>query len=187
MAAMSPLFPRGPFDFRPRMHMLPEDGTVPGMPGWRWVHTPGHTPGHVSLFRESDRALIAGDAFVTTKQESLVAALTQRRELHGPPAYYTPDWGSSWESVELLSALQPELAATGHGRPMRGPAMREALRELARDFDRLAVPPRGRYVERPQVEVADIYAPPARRNPAATAALGLALLMTGALVLRGRR
>ncbi|HEX2219784.1 MAG TPA: MBL fold metallo-hydrolase [Gemmatimonadales bacterium] len=187
MAAMSPLFPRGPFDFRPRMHMLTEDGTVPGMPGWRWVHTPGHTPGHVSLFRESDRALIAGDAFVTTKQESLVAALTQRRELHGPPAYYTPDWGSSWESVELLSALQPEVAATGHGRPMRGPAMREALRELARDFDRLAVPPRGRYVERPQVEVADIYAPPARRNPAATAAIGLALLMTGALVLRGRR
>jgi glyoxylase-like metal-dependent hydrolase (beta-lactamase superfamily II) len=187
MAAMSPLFPRGPSDFRPRMHMLPEDGTVPGMPGWRWVHTPGHTPGHVSLFRESDRALIAGDAFVTTKQESLVAALMQRRELHGPPAYYTPDWGSAWESVELLSALEPELAATGHGRPMRGPAMRAALRELARDFDRLAVPPRGRYVERPQVEVADIYAPPSRRNPAATAALGLALLMTGALVLRARR
>jgi hypothetical protein len=51
----------------------------------------------------------------------------------------------------------------------------------------LAVPPRGRYVERPQVEVADIYAPPSRRNPAATAALGLALLMTGALVLRARR
>lgn len=187
MAAMSPLFPRGPFDFRPRMHLLPEDGTVPGMPGWRWVHTPGHTPGHVSLFRESDGALIAGDAFVTTKQESLVAALTQRRELHGPPAYYTPDWGSAWESVELLSALEPELAATGHGRPMRGPAMRAALRELARNFDRLAVPARGRYVERPQVEVADIYAPPSRRSPAATAALGLALLMTGALVLRARR
>ena len=188
MAALSPLFPRGPFDFRPRMHMLPEDGTVPGMPGWRWVHTPGHTPGHVSLFRESDRALIAGDAFVTTRQESLLAALTQRPELHGPPAYCTPDWGSSWESVELLSALEPELAATGHGRPMRGVPMRIALRALARDFDRLAIPPRGRYVERPQVEVADIYAPPpSRRNPAAAAALGLALVMTGALVLRARR
>ena len=40
------------------------------MPGWRWVHTPGHTAGHVSLFRDADRTLIAGDAFVTTKQES---------------------------------------------------------------------------------------------------------------------
>jgi glyoxylase-like metal-dependent hydrolase (beta-lactamase superfamily II) len=187
MAAMSPLFPRGPFDFRPRMHMLPEDGTLPGLPGWRWIHTPGHTPGHVSLFRESDRALIAGDAFVTTKQESLLAALTQRPEIHGPPAYYTPDWGSSWESVELLAALEPELAATGHGRPMRGVEMRSALRDLARNFDRLAIPPRGRYVERPQVEVADIYAPPSRRNPAAAAALGVALVMTGALVLRARR
>ena len=187
MAAMSPLFPRGPYDFRPRMHMLPDDGTVPGMPGWRWIHTPGHTPGHVSLFRESDRALIAGDAFVTTKQESLLAALTQRREIHGPPAYYTPDWGSSWESVELLSALEPELAATGHGRPLRGVQMRNGLRELARNFDRLAIPPRGRYVERPQVEVADVYAPPPRRNPAAAMALGLALVMTGALVLRARR
>jgi glyoxylase-like metal-dependent hydrolase (beta-lactamase superfamily II) len=187
IAAMSHLFPRGPFDFRPRMHMLPEDGSVPGMPGWRWVHTPGHTPGHVSLFRESDRSLVAGDAFVTTRQESLTASLTQRPEIHGPPAYYTPDWGSSWESVELLAALEPELAATGHGRPMRGPAMRSGLRELARSFDRLAIPSRGRYVERPQVEVADVYPPPRRRNPAAAAALGLALVMTGALVLRARR
>jgi glyoxylase-like metal-dependent hydrolase (beta-lactamase superfamily II) len=187
IAALSPLFPRGPFDFRPRMRMLPRDGTVPAMPGWRWVHTPGHTPGHVSLFRESDRALIAGDAFVTTRQESLIASLANRPEIHGPPAYCTPDWGSSWESVELLSALEPELAATGHGPPMRGPAMRRALRDLARNFDRLAIPPRGRYVERPQVEVADIYAPPSRRSPAAAAALGLALVMTGAIVLRARR
>ena len=186
-AAMSPLFPRGPFDFRPRMHMLPGDGAVPGMPGWRWIHTPGHSVGHVSFFRESDRALIAGDAFVTTKQESLTASLTNRPEVHGPPAYYTPDWGSSWESVELLSALEPELAATGHGPPMRGLALRTALRELARNFDRLAIPRRGRYVERPQVEVADIYAPPERRNPLAAAAIGLALLVTGAMVLRIRR
>ena len=186
-AALSPLFPRGPFDFRPRMHMLPGDGSVPGMPGWRWVHTPGHSVGHVSLFRESDRTLIAGDAFVTTKQESLTASLSNRPEIHGPPAYYTPDWGSAWESVELLSALEPELSATGHGPTMRGVKMRLALRELARNFDRLAIPRRGRYVERPQVEVADIYAPPTRRSPLAAAVLGLALVMTGAMVLRARR
>jgi glyoxylase-like metal-dependent hydrolase (beta-lactamase superfamily II) len=187
LAALSPLFPRGPFDFRPRIRMLRRDGTVPAMPGWRWIHTPGHTPGHVSLFREADRVLIAGDAFVTTRQESLTASFTNRPEIHGPPAYYTPDWGSSWGSVELLSALEPELAATGHGPPMRGPAMRRALRDLARDFDRVAIPPRGRYVERPQVEVPDIYSPPPRRGSAAAAALGLALLMTGAVVLRARR
>ena len=63
LALLSPLFSPGPFDFRPRMHPLPDDGSVPGMPGWRWVHTPGHTPGHVAFWREEDGALIAGERF----------------------------------------------------------------------------------------------------------------------------
>ena len=44
-----------------------------GLPGWRWMHTPGHSPGHVSLVREADGAVIAGDAITTTKQESLIS------------------------------------------------------------------------------------------------------------------
>src|SRR5215213_6851442 len=32
--------------------------------GFRVVHTPGHTPGHVVYFRESDRLAIAGDLLV---------------------------------------------------------------------------------------------------------------------------
>ena len=62
------------------------------MQGWRWIFTPGHSPGHISLFRDSDRTLIVGDAFVTTKQESLMSVMTQRMEMHGPPMYFTPDW-----------------------------------------------------------------------------------------------
>src|SRR5207244_5588565 len=86
MARTSPLLPRGPIDLGPRAHALPGDCSVPGLRGWRWIHTPGHSPGHVSFFRESDRCLIAGDAFVTTKQESLTSALTQKpHEVHGPP------------------------------------------------------------------------------------------------------
>ncbi len=119
------------------------------MPGWRWIPSPGHTEGHVSLFRDEDRTLIAGDAFVTTKQESAVAVLTQRRELHGPPSYFTPDWPAAWNSVERLAELEPELAATGHGRPLRGRAMRRDLHALVTDFDRRAVPQHGRYVGRP--------------------------------------
>src|SRR5919206_1762841 len=95
MARLSMIYPRGPIDLGGRVRTLPDDrSAIPGMPGWRWIHTPGHTAGHVSLFREADRALIAGDAFVTTKQESAIAALTQRPEVHGPPAYYTSDWVS---------------------------------------------------------------------------------------------
>ncbi|HYE57345.1 MAG TPA: MBL fold metallo-hydrolase [Rhodothermales bacterium] len=146
MALSSPLFPRGPFDFGDWVHELPTNGNVPGMPGWRWIHTPGHTEGHVSLWREADRALLAGDAFVTTQQESAYAAFTQKPEVHGPPMYYTPDWVAAHESVKRLSMLNPNVAGTGHGIPYHGAALREALNLLARDFMEVAVPKRGRYV-----------------------------------------
>jgi len=149
MAALSPLYPRRPIDLGSRARPLDRDGSVPGMPGWRWIHTPGHTPGHVSLFREEDRTLIAGDAFVTTKAESAAAALTNRPEMHGPPAYFTPDWPNAWESVERLAELDPELAATGHGPPLRGAAMRRELYALADQFPERAMPKQGRTVGRP--------------------------------------
>ena len=56
------------------------------MPGWRWIPTPGHTPGHVSLFREADRSLIAGDAFVTVRQDSLYKVVIQQGKSAGRPA-----------------------------------------------------------------------------------------------------
>jgi glyoxylase-like metal-dependent hydrolase (beta-lactamase superfamily II) len=68
--------------------------------------------------------------------------------LHGPPMYFTPDWDSARESVRRLSALAPELVLTGHGRPLRGAEMRTALSTLARDFDQVAVPRHGRYVDK---------------------------------------
>ncbi len=149
LAALSVLYPRGPIDLGERVAALPEDGSVPEMPGWRWLPTPGHTAGHVSLFRDEDRTLIAGDAFTTTKQESALAVLTQRPEIHGPPAYFTPDWPDARVSVERLAQLEPELAATGHGRPLRGEAMRRDLHALSAEFGQRAVPEHGRYVGRP--------------------------------------
>ncbi len=149
MSLLSPLYPRGPVNVGGRLETLPADGSVPFMPGWRWLHTPGHTPGHVSLWREADRTVIAGDAFITTRQESAYAVAVQKPELHGPPMYFTSDWRTARSSVELLASLEPELAITGHGAAMRGADMREALHALARDFDRVAVPEQGRYVENP--------------------------------------
>lgn len=149
MALLSPLYPRGPFNVRHWLQPLPADGGVPHMPSWRWLHTPGHAPGHVSLWRAADRALIAGDAFITTKQESALAVATQRIEMHGPPMYFTPDWQQARRSVERLAALEPEFVITGHGRPVMGAALRQALHTLARNFDQLAVPRQGRYVGEP--------------------------------------
>ena len=148
MAAMSRFYPRGPVDVGQRLHALPADGSVPGMPGWRWIHTPGHAPGHVALWRVSDRTIVAGDAFITTNQESAYAVATQRAELHGPPMYYTPDWVQARRSVVELAGLEPELVVTGHGPALRGEEMRSALHRLAESFDQIAVPRHGRYVGR---------------------------------------
>jgi glyoxylase-like metal-dependent hydrolase (beta-lactamase superfamily II) len=185
MAALSRLYPRGPIDVSEWLRTLPADAAVPGMPGWRWIHTPGHTPGHVALFNSDDGTLIAGDAFVTTKQESMLAALTQRPEIHGPPAYYTSDWESAKDSVQRLSELEPEVAATGHGRPLRGPLMRQALRALAQDFEMLAMPRHGRYVNEPAIADVNgvVSVPPPVPDPLPRLLMGIgAAVVVGAAV-----
>lgn len=177
LAATSWMFPPGPFDFGDRVRALPDDGTVPGMPGWGWVHTPGHTHGHVSLFREADRALIAGDAFVTTKQESLLAVIEQRKEIHGPPMYYTSDFGAAYLSVRALAGLDPDLAITGHGLPMQGDELREALATLVGRFGEIAVPEHGRYARTPaRADASGVtYIPPDVPHPAVNLLVGVGL------------
>jgi len=184
MARLSPLYPRGPIDLGERVRALPEDGSVPGLPEWRWLFTPGHTPGHVSLWRERDAVLLAGDAFVTTKQESLLAVLEQRPEMHGPPSYFTQDWDAARASVQRLAELKPEVAATGHGPPLRGRVMRESLELLAHDFEALAVPRDGRYVRAPALadERGTVSVPPAVSDPTLLIAGGAAALLLGIVV-----
>jgi glyoxylase-like metal-dependent hydrolase (beta-lactamase superfamily II) len=140
MPKLAPLFPRSPIDVSARLRPLPEDGTVPHLPGWRWLHTPGHTPGHVSLWREADRTLVAGDAIITTGQESAYEIAVQEAEMHGPPRYFTPDWDAAAASVRRIAALEPALVVTGHGRAVAGPEMLSALHRLANEFETIALP-----------------------------------------------
>ena len=148
------LFPRRARDFGSRLLALPPDGRVPVAPDWVALHTPGHTAGHVSLFRPADGVVIAGDAVTTTQQESLIAVATQRLELNGPPAYFTVDWDAARWSVQRLAATGAETLLSGHGQPMAGAAMRLDLRNLAEHFDERARPRRGRYVEHDAGEAA---------------------------------
>jgi glyoxylase-like metal-dependent hydrolase (beta-lactamase superfamily II) len=151
MSTLSFLYPTGPIDIREHVRPLPYDNTIPGLPEWKYIHTPGHSPGHISLFRERDKVLIAGDAFVTTKAESSIFALTHMKHLSGPPKYFTCNWASAKLSVLKLTALDPEIVATGHGKPMGGAEMRNQLGMLSRHFDDVAVPATGRYVNEPAV------------------------------------
>ncbi|QTN00192.1 MBL fold metallo-hydrolase [Sediminibacillus dalangtanensis] len=145
VAKMSPMFPNHSINISEYVKPLPDDQSVPGMEGWEWIPTPGHTKGHVSLFREEDRSLIAGDAFVTVKQESLYNVMTQKQEISGPPRYLTTDWKAAKESVIKLNELGPLLAATGHGIPMSGDFLAQELQKLVDNFDTIAVPEQGRY------------------------------------------
>ncbi len=150
MAWLSFLYPRAPVDLGNRVQALPNDGTLPFLPDWKMIHTPGHTPGHISLYRESDGVLIAGDAVVTTKQESALSAMSQKpQHVWRPPAYFTIDWEAAALSVRRLADLRPEIIATGHGLPMRGAEMQRELDALAKDFEQVAVPRGGRYAARP--------------------------------------
>ncbi|WP_407572932.1 MBL fold metallo-hydrolase [Deinococcus altitudinis] len=190
MSALSPLLVPGPFDFRPQVHALEELDDLPALRGWTFVNTPGHSPGHISLWRERDRLLIAGDAFVTTVQESVMAALSLRpRKAHRPPAYYTPDWDSARASVRRLAALRPALAITGHGDPLEGVTLLEELTDLATNFDSQARPAHGRYVTQPAVTGASGVLrlppqPPFRLSPRPVLIASAALLL---LALRRRR
>jgi glyoxylase-like metal-dependent hydrolase (beta-lactamase superfamily II) len=146
MSLLSVTYPKRPINLGSSVHALEDDGHVPFLPDWEYIHTPGHAPGHISLFRAKDRLLIAGDAFVTTIQESAFSVATQKKIVSGPPKYFTNNWAAAKASVKKLKELHPAIAATGHGKPMYGEELSNGLYTLVEDFDQVAVPSNGRYV-----------------------------------------
>jgi len=81
--------------------------------GFRVLETPGHTRGHVSYWRESDRVLVLGDVL---NNKSLLTAIPG---LHEPPDFFTPDPARNRKSILRLAALEPSLVCFGHGPPLR--------------------------------------------------------------------
>lgn len=162
MSTMSWMYPMGPINLGDHLKRLPHNGTIPGFSDWKYIHTPGHSPGHISLFREKDKVLIVGDAFVTTKTESAICSLTNIKQLSGPPKYLTCNWPAAKNSLMKLEALHPEIAASGHGKPMEGVELRVELGKLVNKFNTLAVPSEGRYVNEPAVtnENGVLFLPP---------------------------
>jgi glyoxylase-like metal-dependent hydrolase (beta-lactamase superfamily II) len=188
MSMLSILYPKKPIDVGDQIRVLPESGSLPHLPEWLSVFTPGHSPGHISLWRQQDKLLIAGDAFVTTKQESAFSVAIQKRELSGPPKYFTADWIAAAASVKKLRDLQPAIAATGHGKPMYGQELTEGLNYLVTHFDEVAVPSQGRYVNEPaKANKRGVqYVPPEPFNP--VLALSVAgLLAVGIFALMKRK
>jgi glyoxylase-like metal-dependent hydrolase (beta-lactamase superfamily II) len=149
MSVFSFLYPKKAIDLGTRVHAVPEDGKLQFSDAWVYIHTPGHSAGHISLFRPEDKVLIAGDAFVTIQSESLLSVITQRKEISGPPKYFTSNWLAAAMSVKKLRDLKPEVAGTGHGPAMRGDELTQGLGDLVNDFQHLAIPEHGRYSHEP--------------------------------------
>jgi len=77
--------------------------------GFRVVHAPGHAPGEVIFFRDSDRVAICGDVIRN------ISYLTLRTRLAEPPADLTPDPAENRRSIRKLAELNPSLILPGHG------------------------------------------------------------------------
>lgn len=200
MALSSFLYPKGPINAETYLRELEADeklstedreqGVIAELAEWRWIHTPGHTPGHISLFRERDGVLIAGDAVVTTMQESLLAVVSQKKYVSGPPKYFTPDWGAAARSVRALAALEPNVIVTGHGQAMYGDDARKELHKLAREFWKWGIPAAGRYVKEPALFDTDgvpTYIPKAGTTMLKKVAIAAALFGIAYLISRQRK
>ena len=82
--------------------------------GFRVLDTPGHSPGHLSFWREADRVLVAGDVFFN------LSIATLRYGLRHPPGMFNVDTARNRRSQQRLAELDPELVLLGHGPPVRG-------------------------------------------------------------------
>ncbi len=80
------------------------DEAPPFMPGIRVLHTPGHTPGHLSLYVPNRRLLVAADALVYEAGEF---------EIANPQ--YTLDLPAAVASVRKLQGLDANTVVCYHG------------------------------------------------------------------------
>ena len=79
------------------------------------IATPGHTDGHISVWDESTRVLVAGDALNGGGSGVLITD-----GVGGPNPQFTPDMSSAIESARTLARLEPDTIFFGHGDPKRG-------------------------------------------------------------------
>jgi glyoxylase-like metal-dependent hydrolase (beta-lactamase superfamily II)/predicted ester cyclase len=83
--------------------------------GFRVVHIPGHAPGQIALWRESDRLALTSDCFYTA-DASTGRSVPPRVPVHG----FNLDTEQARASIRKLAALEPAVAWPGHADPVTG-------------------------------------------------------------------
>jgi glyoxylase-like metal-dependent hydrolase (beta-lactamase superfamily II) len=108
------------------------DGTVAEgdeVAGFQVLHFPGHAPGLIGLWRESDRVAIVSDTIYLVDSARLKPL--PEGEASVPHPAWAWDHARAKESVRKLAALEPRVVAAGHERPLRGENLRETLERAA--------------------------------------------------------
>lgn len=115
------LFGRAPWgDFRatPVEERLVDGQVLPVAGGLHVLHTPGHTPGHVSLLHPGTGILITGDSI-----------FNMNSRMSWPAKYVCTSFRQNVETAQALGEVEYSLAAFTHG-----PEIRDNAREAVRDF-----------------------------------------------------
>lgn len=84
------------------------------------IHTPGHTPGSISLYDQSRKMIFVGDA-----------VLTRNAKLQGPPRMFTMDLKQANDSIAKISGFDFDVLLSGHGEPLKSPDAPKLVKELS--------------------------------------------------------
>ena len=82
--------------------------------GLQVIHTPGHTPGSISLFFIQKKLVIVGDALNN-----------RQNHLRFPPKFVSSDLTQTIESVKQIAQLDFDILCFGHGKPLTKDALTE--------------------------------------------------------------
>jgi len=97
--------------------------------GFRVLHLPGHAPGLIGLWRESDRVALVSDVVYLVDSGRLKPL--PEGEASVPHPAWAWDHQQAKESLRRLAALDPQVVGAGHEHPLRGESLRATLERAA--------------------------------------------------------
>ncbi|GMK40327.1 hydrolase [Paenibacillus sp. CCS19] len=101
-------------------NVLSDNETLSFGGGLTVIHTPGHTPGHISLYHSPSKTLIAGDAMIAAEGV-----------LNGPNPPFTPDYPKALRSLGKLAAFEIDNVICYHGGLVSGKEVQQRIAEIA--------------------------------------------------------
>jgi glyoxylase-like metal-dependent hydrolase (beta-lactamase superfamily II) len=110
---LSPFFSFAPLEADQRLNEKDKIGTL------AVVHTPGHTPGSISLYDEQKKLVFVGDTISYNKGK-----------VEGPPKQFTLDVELAMKSIEKISHFDFEILLGGHGEPLISSNAAHKVKEL---------------------------------------------------------